>query len=318
MADVLITRAFYPASMARLDQAHTVHRLYEATDRAAFLRECGPSIQAVIGSSGADAALIAALPNLRVIASVAVGYDNIDVAAATARGIIVTNTPEVLTDATADLALALILATERRIAAADAFVRRGDWARGAFPFTRHLRGLRLGILGLGRIGLAIAQRAEPFGMQLAYSNRRPRTDVAYPYHSDVLSLAAASDILLLAIPGGAETRHLITEEVLRALGPTGTLVNIARGSVVDEAALVRCLLDGSLGAAALDVFDREPEVPPELLALDQVILSPHVGSATHATREAMGDLAVQNIVAVLAGDPPVTPVAESVGLIRGA
>lgn len=318
MADVLITRAFYPTSMARLEQAHTVHRLYEAADRAAFLREVGPRIVAVIGSSGADAALIEALPKLRVIASVAVGYDNIDVAAATARGIIVTNTPEVLTDSTADLALALILATERRIAAADASVRRGDWTRGAFPFARHLRGLRLGILGLGRIGLAIAHRAEAFGMQIAYSNRRPRTDAAYPYHPDALRLAAASDILLLAIPGGAGTRHLITEEVLRALGPTGTLVNIARGSVVDEAALVRCLLDGSLGAAALDVFDREPEVPPELLTLDQVVLTPHIGSATHATREAMGDLAVRNVVAVLAGQPPVTPVAESMGLTSDA
>ena len=314
MADVLVTRAFYPTSMARLAEQHTLHRLDEATDRAAFLQEVGPRIEAVIGSAGVDAALIQALPNLRLIACVAVGYDNIDVAAATARRIIVTNTPDVLTDSVADLGLALILATERRIVAADAFVRRGDWLRGAFPFTRHLRGLTLGILGLGRIGLAIAARAEAFGMRVEYSNRRQRTDVAYPYHVDALSLAHASDVMLLTIPGGAETRHAVTDEVLRALGPQGTLINIARGSVVDEAALVRCLLDGSLGAAALDVFDREPEVPRELYALDQVVLTPHVGSATHATREAMGDLAVQNVLAGLGGQPALTPVAESAGL----
>jgi lactate dehydrogenase-like 2-hydroxyacid dehydrogenase len=224
----------------------------------------------------------------------------------------------VLTDSVADLALALILATERRIVAADAFVRRGDWLRGAFPFARHLRGLNLGILGLGRIGLAVAQRAEAFGMRVQYSNRRPRTDVAYPYQADALSLARASDVLLLAVPGGPETRHLVTEQVLRALGPEGTLVNIARGSVVDEAALVRCLLDGGLGAAALDVFDREPEVPAALLALDRVVLTPHVGSATHTTREAMGDLAVRNVLACLAGAPPLTPVPESAALVRGA
>jgi lactate dehydrogenase-like 2-hydroxyacid dehydrogenase len=154
-------------------------------------------------------------------------------------------------------------------------------------------------------------------MRVQYSNRRRRTDVAYPYHPDALALAHASDILLAVVPGGAETRHLVTEEVLRALGPQGTLVNIARGSVVDEAALVRCLLDGSLGAAALDVFDHEPEVPAALFALDNVVLTPHVGSATHATRQAMANLAVDNVLACLAGSPPLTPVAESAGLVQG-
>jgi lactate dehydrogenase-like 2-hydroxyacid dehydrogenase len=153
-------------------------------------------------------------------------------------------------------------------------------------------------------------------MRVQYSNRRRRTDVAYPYHPDALALAHASDILLAVVPGGAETRHLVTEEVLRALGPEGTLVNIARGSVVDEAALVRCLLDGSLGAAALDVFDREPEVPAELFTLDNVVLTPHIGSATHTTREAMANLAADNVLASLAGSPPLTPVVESAALVR--
>lgn len=315
MSDVLLMRPVQGAALARLESAATVHRLYEASDRAAFLREVGPHVQAMIGSGSVDAALMDTMPNLRLIAVSGVGYDNVDTTAATGRGVIVTNTPDVLTDTVADLALALILAVERRIVAADAFIRRGDWARGAYPLARDVRGLNLGILGLGRIGVAIAQRAETFGMRVQYSNRRTRTDVTYPYHSDALALAHASDILLAVVPGGAETRHLVTEEVLRALGPQGTFVNIARGSVVDEAALVRCLQDGSLGAAALDVFDREPTVPPELFALENVVLTPHVGSATHATREAMLNLAVDNVLAALAGTPPLTPVAESSGLV---
>lgn len=315
MGDVLLVRPINAAAQARLEREATVHRLFEATDRAAFLRDVGPSIQAVAGAGSVDAAFMDALPNLRLIAGGGVGYDGIDTTAATARGVVVTNTPDVLTDTVADLALGLLLAIERRIVASDAFVRRGEWATSGFPYTRDVRGLHLGILGLGRIGIAIAHRAEVFGMQVRYSSRHQRADVAYPYYPNALALAQASDILLVVVPGGAETRHLVNEEVLRALGPQGTLVNIARGTVVDEAALVRCLQDGSLGAAALDVFEREPEVPAALFALDNVVLTPHVGSATHSTRQAMADLAVDNVLAYLAGRPPLTPVAESMGLV---
>ncbi|MGH9103199.1 MAG: 2-hydroxyacid dehydrogenase, partial [Acidimicrobiales bacterium] len=264
-------------------------RLYQAADRAAFLQEVGPGVRALIGGGAVDAALIAALPRLELIASTAVGYENIDVETAVTRGIIVTNTPEVLNDAVADLAFALILGIERRVVAADAFVRSGKWPQGGFPYTRHLSDLTLGILGLGRIGLVIARRAEAFGMKVAYHNRHPRMDVPYTYHLDVLSLAQASDVLLCTVPGGAETRHLVDEEVLRALGPEGTLVNIARGSVVDEAALVRCLQQGALGAAALDVFEHEP-LPADhpFWGMDQVIVSPHMSGDEEGWMQALG------------------------------
>jgi lactate dehydrogenase-like 2-hydroxyacid dehydrogenase len=317
--EVLLLRAFYPASMEWLRRECTVHTLFDAPDRAALLREVGPRVRAAIGfgtvNTPVDAALIAALPRLEIIASTGVGYDYIDVGAAVARGIVITNTPGVLDDAVADTALALLLALERRIVAGDRFVREGRWLRGGFPFTRHLADLRLGILGLGRIGLAVARRAEPFGLRISYHNRRPRADVPYAYHATLLGLAEASDVLMCIVPGGAETLHLVDEAVLRALGPQGTLVNIARGSVVDEAALVRCLQEGALGGAALDVFEREPQVPPELFAMEQVVLAPHVGSATHSTRRAMGDLVVRNVLAKLRGEPVLTPIAECAHLV---
>lgn len=315
-ADVLVTRAFAASSLQWLRAECTVHTLYDAPDRDALLREVAPRVRAAIGFGAVDAAMIDAMPQLEIIASTGVGYDHIDVGAALRRGIVVTNTPGVLDDAVADTALALILAVERRIVAADRFVRAGRWARESFPFTRHLGDLTLGILGLGRIGLAVARRAEPFGMRVEYHNRRPRPDVPYPYHPTLLELAAASDVLVCIVPGGPETQHIVDEHVLRALGPQGTLVNIARGSVVDEGALVRCLQDGTLGAAALDVYEREPQVPPELFALEQVVLAPHVGSATHSTRRAMGDLAVRNVLARLAGEPVLTPVPECAELAR--
>ena len=308
MADVLVMRPFNPAALARIEAAATVHRLWEAPDQAAFLREVGPGVQAMIGSGRVDTALMDTMPNLQLIAGSGVGYDNVDVAAATARRIVVTNTPDVLTDTVADLALALLLAVERRIVAADAFVRRSDWQRGAFPFARDVRGLRLGILGLGRIGLAIARRAEVFGMHIAYSNRRPRTDVPYPYHPDAVSLAGASDVMLLVVPGGEGSRHVVNEAVLRALGPQGTLVNIARGSVVDEPALVSALAGKRIAGAALDVFADEPRVPEALFALDNVVLTPHIASATADTRAAMGQLVLDNLESFFRDGRALTPV----------
>jgi hydroxypyruvate reductase len=279
-------------------------------DRYELLRSAGPGVRAVLTGSaeGIDAATIDALPDLQLIAVCAVGYEKTDVTHARARGIAVTNTPDVLTDDVADLAIGLMLATSRRIAAQDRYVRNGDWiAKGAAPLTRKFTGQRIGILGLGRIGLAIARRAEPFAGEIAYYSRHARTDVPYRYAPDLLSLAASVDILVVATAGGAGTAKLVDAPVLEALGPQGMLINIARGSVVDEAALVAALLAGTLGSAGLDVYEREPHVPQALLAMDNVVLMPHQGSATTATRAAMGQLVVDNLDAHFAGRPLLTP-----------
>jgi lactate dehydrogenase-like 2-hydroxyacid dehydrogenase len=261
------------------------------------------------GGRGASAALIEAMPKLEVIGVNGVGYDKVDVAAARARGIVVSNTPDVLTDDVADLAIGLMIATHRRIAAADRFVRRGDWAAGKpFPLSRRLSGRRLGIVGLGRIGLAIAARAAPMMPDIAYCARHRRADVAYRYFADPVALAEAVDVLVLCVPGSAATEGLIDAAVIAALGPQGVLINVARGSVVDEDALVAALAEGGLGGAGLDVFADEPQVPPALLAMDTVVLQPHLGSATIETRRDMAQLVIDNVLAHLAGQPLLTPV----------
>jgi hydroxypyruvate reductase len=270
----------------------------------------GPGIRAVVtgGAEGIDAATIDALPDLEIISVCAVGYDSTDVAHAKARGVAVTNTPDVLTDDVADLAIGLMLATSRRIAEHDRYVRDGDWvSRGAPPVTRRLSGRRIGILGLGRIGLAIAKRAEPFASEIAYFSRRQRSDVSYRYAPDVVSLAASVDILVVATSGGKDTASLVDAAVIEALGPDGMLVNIARGSVIDEAALVDALATGKLGSAGLDVFADEPNVPAALLTMPNVVLLPHQGSATIETRAGMGQLVVDNLDAHFAGRALLTP-----------
>jgi len=259
-------------------------------------------------AEGIDAATIDALPDLEIIAVCAVGYDSTDVAHARARNVAVTNTPDILTDDVADLAVALMLATARRVAAYDRFVRGGDWVRkGAPPLTRKVTGQRIGILGLGRIGSAIAKRAEPFAGEIAYHSRRPRTDVPYRYAPDLVQLAESVDILIVATAGGKETARLVDRAVLDALGPEGMLINIARGSVVDEEALVSALSDGRLGSAGLDVFVDEPHVPEALFAMENVVLLPHQGSATVQTRAAMGQLTIDNLEAHFGGRPLLTP-----------
>jgi len=309
--EILIAGPFYAPQLERLEREFTTHRLWEAKDRDAFVRERAARIRgiATTGFVGADAALMDALPRLEIIACFGVGVDAIDLAAAAQRKIIVTNTPEVLNDDVADLALALMLAASRRIAAGDRFVREGKWLKGSLPLAAKMSGKRLGILGLGRIGRAIARRAAAFDMPVAYHNRKPVADAPYPYHADLVSLARDSDFLVAICPGGAATRHIVNETVMRALGPTGILVNVARGSVVDEPALVKCLHEGALGGAGLDVFEAEPNVPEALFAMDSVVLAPHVGSATHETRNAMGALTVDNLMAHFAGKPVLTPVA---------
>jgi len=308
--DVLIAGPLYQPTLAALDREFTTHKLWLAPDRKAFLAGCADRVRGVATSGfiGADAALIDALPKLEIISCFGVGYDAVDVDAATRRGVIVTNTPGVLNDAVADLTLGLIIAAARRIPQGDRFVREGKWLRQGLPLAQHVTGKRLGIIGMGRIGQAIAKRAAGFDLKVAYHSRRRVEGSPHTYYERLVDLASNSDFLVAILPGGKETWHIVNEEVMRALGPKGILVNVARGSVVDEAALVKCLREGALGGAALDVFEDEPRVPEALLAMDNVVLQPHVGSATHETRTAMGQLTVDNLIAHFAGKPPLTPV----------
>lgn len=257
-----------------------------------------------------DAALLDRLPALEIIAVFGVGYDGVDVAAALARGVLVTHTPGVLDDDVADLAIALMLGTARRIPAADRFVRDDRWPTGPLPLARGMSRQRLGILGLGRIGRAIARRAEGFGMSIAYTARAPKPDAPWRYLPDPVALAAASDFLVVTTPGGAATRHLVDAHVLEALGTEGILVNISRGSVVDERALITALERGTIAGAGLDVFEDEPHVPEALRRHADVVLTPHMGSATTRTREAMAALVVTNLREHFAGRPVPTPVPE--------
>ena len=263
----------------------------------------------VFGGSPASAALIDALPNLKIIAVHGVGYDGVDVAHARSRGVVVTNTPDVLTEDVADLALALTLNTLRALPAVEHHLRSGRWAAGErAPLTRRASGRRYGVLGLGRIGAAIARRLEPLGGSIAYHSRRPVEGAPYAYHDSALALAEAVDVLIIATPGGAATEKLVNADVLAALGPDGVLINIARGGVVDEAALIAALSEDRLFGAGLDVFAHEPAVPQALLNHPRCVLTPHVGSATVDTRAAMAGLVVENLLAVLSGAPAITPV----------
>lgn len=249
------------------------------------------------------------LPNLEIIANFGVGYDAIDIDAAKERGIRVTNTPDVLSDDVADLALALMLDVSRRLTFGDRYVREGKWEEGNFPLQRKVSGRKVGILGLGRIGQAIASRASAFNMKVAYHGRHEKSDVPYEYHSSLVDLAKTCDFLVIACPGGPSTRHLVNREVLDALGPEGCLVNIARGSVVVEPELVKALAEGRLGSAGLDVFEDEPRVPEELKGMENVVLQPHVGSATFETRKDMAELVLTNLTAHFGGKELPTPVA---------
>lgn len=288
-------------------------KLWEAGDRDATLARVAPHVGAIAvgGHVKADAAFLRRFPELAIVANFGVGYDAIDAAWAGQHDIVVTNTPGVLDEEVADTALGLMLATVRQLPAAERHLRAGKWIDGAFPLSHTLRGRTLGILGLGRIGKAIAKRAEAFGLAIHYHGRNPQPGVAYPYHATLVGLAEACDILVVITPGGAETRNLVDAEVLKALGPTGILINVARGTVVDEQALIAALQSKTILGAGLDVFAEEPKVPQALLDLDHVVLLPHVGSASHHTRDAMGQLVVDNILAWQAGRPPLTPVVEA-------
>ena len=300
--------AFFAEPLAA---AYRVHQRLHETDPAAFAA-VAPRIRAIAasGESKVGADLLAQLPALEIVSVMGVGYDGIDVAAAKARGVMVTHTPGVLNDDVADLAIALMLGWARQIARADRYVRAGQWSGGPLPLGRKVSGARLGLVGMGRIGQAIAQRAAAFGMSIAYTARSAKPELPHRYLPSAAALAAESDYLVVITPGGAGTRKLIDAAVLRALGPQGCVVNVARGSVIDEAALVAALQDGGIAGAALDVFEDEPNVPQALREMDHVLLTPHIGSATAQTRRAMADLAYANLDARLNGRAPPTPVPE--------
>jgi len=309
--DILLTTSFMGRHQAQLDESFNVLRLYKAEDRAKFLKDAAHVRGAATGGSfkfGRD--LIDALPQLKVICSMSVGVDAIDVAHAKSRGIVVTNTPDVLTEEVADTGLMLMLSLAKQAGYGERHVRSGRWAKeGPAPLAMGLRDKTLGVLGLGRIGEAIAKRAAVIGMNVIYHNRRPKGSVPYTYYANLVDLAKACDVLMIVTPGGNDTFHLVEEKVLRALGPDGYVVNVARGSVIDEKALIRALEEKWIAGAGLDVFENEPAVPEALLKMEQnVVLYPHIGSATVETRNAMGDLTVANLRSFLAGKGPLTPV----------
>ena len=290
------------------DRGWTLHR--PESDGLAPAEVAG-RIVAVAASGGwpVDARLIDALPALKIVAVHAVGYDLVDVAHAQARGVVVTHTPEVLDDDVADVALGLVLSVLRGLPAADAYVRARRWpSEGSLPLRRSASGLRYGVLGLGRIGTAIARRLAPLARSLAYHTRRPVEGAPWRHEPDLLALARDVDVLVVAVPGGDATRGLVSAEVIQALGPQGVLINIARGEVVDQAALIAALREGRLGGAGLDVFDGEPHVPQALIDSDRTVLTPHMASATVEARTAMADLMIANLEAVLSGDAALTPV----------
>lgn len=286
------------AQVQELEEKYRVHRLWKVADPEKKLKEVRNDITGVISTAwfGASARIIKALPNLEIISHFGVGYDNVDVQAAKKRGIIVTNTPDVLTDDTADMGIGLVLAVFRRLVEGDIYVRSGQWAKkGSLPLGRALRGRKMGIVGLGRIGAAIAKRAEAFGIEVLYHGPKRKRGVSYTYVSSLEALAKASDILTVACLYCEETHHLVDAKILKALGKKGVLINIARGKIVDERALIDALEGGIISGAGLDVFENEPDVPSALCRLDNVVLQPHQGSGTVETRAAMAQLVVDNL-----------------------
>ncbi|MFM7345610.1 MAG: 2-hydroxyacid dehydrogenase [Tagaea sp.] len=307
--DCLALATLPPTCWARLEERFTVHKGPAAPERLAFVKPMAERLRFTLasGGGGMSGELIRALPKLEIVSCFGVGYDGVDVAAASERNIPVTNTPDVLNDCVADTTMGLLLGIMRLLPQADRFVREGKWLKEPQPLTTSVHHKKMGIVGLGRIGKTIAKRALGFDMEVAYHGRTPQA-VPFQYHASVESLAAWCDVLVIITPGGAETRNMIDAKVLKALGPKGYLVNISRGSVVDEPALLDALKNKAIAGAGLDVFAEEPRVPPDFFALDNVVLAPHVGSATVETRKAMGDLAVDNLIAVLEGRKPLTRV----------
>jgi lactate dehydrogenase-like 2-hydroxyacid dehydrogenase len=302
-----------------LAAAFTVHRLPEK-DAEATLAAIAPRLRAIAVSSvtdRVDAALMTRLPRLEIVSTFGVGYDHIDAKWAGAHGIVVTNTPDVLTEEVADTAIGLLLCTAREFVEAERYLRAGKWLQKGYPLSKAtLRNRTVGLVGMGRIGKAIARRLDAMAVPVVYHSRRRAADVSYRHYPDLIEMARAVDVLLVIVPGGAATNNMIGRDVLAALGPDGILINMARGSVVDEPALIKALQDKTILTAGLDVFAREPQVPAELIAMEHVVLFPHLGSASIYTRTQMDQLVVDNLLAWAVGKPPLTPVAEAGG--RGA
>ena len=305
MPDLLQIGGVTDVMRARLEAAFTIHKLADGTYPAEAITHIATN-----GHDGVPADVMGALPNLRMISCYGVGYDAIDVQAAKARGIVVTHTPNVLNGEVATTAVMLMMACYRELLRDDAWVRSGNWeAKGNAPLTRSMDNQTVGILGLGRIGQAIADKLAPFGTTIVYHSRSQK-DVGYTYYADLTEMAAAVDCLICITPGGASTNKIVDKAVIDALGPQGTLINVSRGSVVDEAAMIAALQDKRLGWAGLDVFEAEPKVPQALRDLPNVVLLPHVGSATVETRAAMGALTVDNLLRHLGDGSVVSPVPE--------
>ena len=314
--EILIVGDFFPTVAKSLSEDFTVHQLATISDFHALDDEFLKQISGFASFGWAPAETIDRMPNLKMISSFGVGYDGVAAEYAAQKGIVVGHTPDVLNDEVANTAIALMLATDRRIVAYDKYVRAGRWlTEGHAPLTRGISGKTVGILGLGRIGEAIAEKLSVFGCTVVYHSRSQKTHVSYKYFADLEDMARASDLLVVITPGGPETDKLVSKDVIEALGPTGTLINVARGTVVDEAAMVEALKDGRLGAAGLDVFEDEPKVPEALFELDNVVLLPHVGSATIETRQAMADRVVDNMRGFFKDGKPVSPVPESAALL---
>jgi lactate dehydrogenase-like 2-hydroxyacid dehydrogenase len=295
--------------------AFTVHRLGEAKDQNALLATIAPKVRGIaasVTSEKIDGGMMGRLPHLEIVSTFGVGYDHVDVQWAALHGVTVTNTPHVLTEEVADTGLGLLLCTVREFPQAERFLRAGKWVERGYPLTKAtLRNRTVGMVGMGAIGQAIARRLEAMRVPVVYHSRRPATGVSYRHYPNLLDMARDVDTLLVITPGGAETRNMINAEVLKALGPEGILINMARGSVVDEEALIRALRDKTIMSAGLDVYLREPQVPSELIAMENVVLFPHLGSGTVHTRNQMDQMVVDNLVAWAAGKAPVSPVPET-------
>lgn len=316
---ILVPGKLHERAVTRISEAFRMVRL-ERADPALLTGELTSSVRGIASATVIDADFIDALPNLEIIANFGVGYDVVDAAHAGRRGVMVTNTPDVLTEEVADTAVGLLINTVRELPKAEAWLRAGRWVKdGPYPLTSmSLRGRRVGIFGLGRIGLAVARRLEAFNLSIAYHNRRPVEGVSYAYYPTLIELAAAVDTLISVAPGGAATEKAVNRAVLEALGPDGVFINIGRGSTVDEEALAAALADGTIRAAGLDVFANEPHVPQALINLPNATLLPHVGSASVHTRKAMADLVVDNLDAWFSTGRPLTPVPETAHVVRRA
>jgi lactate dehydrogenase-like 2-hydroxyacid dehydrogenase len=312
--DILAFGGFRDETLAGLKDRFTVHQINDAKELGPLLAKAGNAFRGAARGThmSVTRAMMEQLPKLEIIANFGVGYDGIDTRAAAERGIIVTNTPDVLTEEVADTTLGLLLMTVRNLAAGERYLRAGKWPSGDFPLSRaSMRDRSVGMVGLGRIGLAIARRLDAMGVPVSYHTRTPRKDVPYNYFADVGALAEAVDTLIVIVPGTAETKNMINAAVLEALGPQGIVINVGRGVVIDEPALIEALRRKTILAAGLDVFPSEPHVSPDLMALDNAVLLPHLGSASVATRNAMGQLVIDNLASWFKDGKPLTPVAET-------